>query len=66
MPTPIEETEVYCQRTIHLSDWMGKAGTRKCGKKATHKQLDGLPICHHHYNKYIIKNERRNNVNRSI
>jgi hypothetical protein len=40
-----------CQRTIHLTNNWGKCGTRKCGKIATHKQADGLPICMKHFNK---------------
>jgi hypothetical protein len=44
-----------CQRTIHLSNDWGKAGTRKCNKNAVHKQLDGLPVCEYHYRKYISK-----------
>lgn len=47
--------EITCQRTIHMTAFYGKAGTRKCGKKPTHRQLDGLPICEHHYNKLMKK-----------
>ena len=44
-----------CQRTIHLTNDWGKAGTRKCGKRATHKENNGLPICTHHYNQMLKK-----------
>jgi hypothetical protein len=49
----------FCQRTIHLTNNWGKAGTRKCGKIATHKEGNGLPICTYHYNKLVKKSKER-------
>lgn len=49
-----------CQRTIHLTNYWGKAGTRKCGRIVTKEQPDGLPVCERHYNKWIKKMEKKN------
>lgn len=46
-----------CQRNIQMTNFIGKAGKRKCGKVATHKEDNGLPICEHHYNKLMKKIE---------
>ena len=43
-----------CQRTITNKSWKGHT-KRKCGKQATHKQDDGLPLCERHYNKWLLK-----------
>jgi hypothetical protein len=48
-----------CQRTIHMSNDFGKAGTRKCGKTATQKQGDGLPVCEYHFQKWIKKQPKQ-------
>lgn len=46
-----------CQRAIYMSNAWGKDGKRKCGKNATHIQPGGLPVCEHHYNKYMKKRD---------
>ena len=51
-----KEVEVTtCQRTIKEKGWPGHT-QRKCGRAATHKQNDGLPLCERHYNKWRKKN----------
>jgi len=46
-----------CQRTIRNTGWSG--GKRKCHRKATHKQTDGLDICEYHYNKWKQKQDKK-------
>ena len=57
---------IKCERTIHLTDWLGKAGTRKCGKRAAVRELGGLPICLHHANKTSRKCEKKGHVFKTI
>ena len=48
-----------CMKEIHLTDDWGKAGKRKCGRKATHI-YSNLPMCEHHYNKCTKHNSTNN------
>jgi len=45
-----------CQRTIIHKDWTGHRKL-KCGRLATQKQDDGLPLCERHYNRWRKKDE---------
>lgn len=43
-------SKVKCERTMRSKDWTGHLAW-KCGRQATHKQADGLPLCEMHFNK---------------
>lgn len=45
-----------CQRTITENGFSGTKAKWKCGKPATDKQDDGLPLCKSHFNKWLKKN----------
>jgi hypothetical protein len=47
----------FCQRTIVDKDWTGRS-TRKCGKNAPYSQPDGLPLCGHHYRRFVEKRSK--------
>ena len=47
-------TGCVCMRTIVEKGWPGHS-KRKCGKPATCRQQDGLPICRKHYNQMMAK-----------
>ncbi|KKK63416.1 hypothetical protein LCGC14_2994520 [marine sediment metagenome] len=46
-----------CQRIMISKDWPVHRKW-KCGRDATHKQDDGLPLCERHYNKWKKKLEK--------
>ncbi len=48
------DVEILCLRTIINKSWHGRT-KRKCNRKATHKQGDGLPLCERHFNKWERK-----------
>ena len=45
-----------CQRTVTEKKWWGHS-TRKCGRRATKMQDDGLPLCDRHYAAWLRKKE---------
>ena len=52
---PKDDTpDLTCERTMRTKDWTGHYSW-KCGRNATHKQPDGLPLCEKHYNKMLRK-----------
>ena len=46
-----------CQRAVtEKNKWgLGFTLSYQCGRNATHKQDDGLPLCEKHYNKWARK-----------
>ncbi len=54
-----------CQRTIkRVGTEMGYSASGysrgKCGRRATHTQDDGLPLCERHYNRWRKKVDKSN------
>jgi len=47
-----------CRRRIVDKHWWGHQ-TWVCGRTATQKQDDGLPLCERHYNRWVKKNNKR-------
>lgn len=56
--------ELTCQKAIHMTNDWGKAGKRKCGKVAK-KYIGDLPVCEHHYNKWVKKMSKKATVKES-
>ena len=50
-----------CHRRIIEKDWTGHK-KRVCGRNATHKQDDGLPLCERHYNKWKKKLDKKEKI----
>lgn len=60
----MNEGKLLCQRTIVNKSWTGHS-KRKCGRVATRKQADGLPLCERHFNRLMRKLNKAAEENRT-
>lgn len=53
------ENDKKCERTVHMTNAYGKAGKRKCGKKAVVIDPNGRNLCQKCMNKWQKKMDKK-------